>query len=159
MLKIIKAQPIYVIILAILTVVLIGFIWFNSSESKPVSKEKSAVVTEILRPPIEPIVGKKVYGVNFVRKLAHVAEYSALGFLSALTLLLARTKSRFKFQYKVLASLGLCIVVAAIDETIQVFSGRGPLVTDVLLDFSSAFACALIVSVVWWAVKRKDHTA
>lgn len=78
-----------------------------------------------------------------VRKCAHFTEFMVLGVLSAFTLQYTNLKM------KMLAAIEFCVVVATIDETIQLFfNGRAGQVQDVLLDSFGALAGILVV-VLW----------
>lgn len=132
----------------IITLLLIGmllFIWKNSVESQAVSAARSGMVREWLEPFLEHFVGKGNVTDHLVRKLAHFAEYALYGALLGAWLLAAR---RWKWR-NVLYCLLIGLCTAGIDETIQIFTGRGPMVRDVLLDFSGV-CCG--VGTVWLVV-------
>lgn len=84
-----------------------------------------------------------------VRKLAHFFEYACLGALSGagFALALRHTGSRLLNH----ALLGL--LAAVIDESIQIVTGRGPLVTDILLDFSG-YLTGLTATLLLWRLIR-----
>ena len=64
-----------------------------------------------------------------LRKCAHFAEFFILGLLVTTTLL------EIKGKLLVLLAIALCVCVASVDETIQLFvDGRSGRVVDVLLD-------------------------
>ena len=72
----------------------------------------------------------------FLRKVAHFTEYFVLGILMTITLRKFAWKKR---RYCNLAVILLCILVASMDETIQLFvSGRSGQISDVLLDCTGA---------------------
>ena len=72
----------------------------------------------------------------FLRKAAHFTEYFVLGILMTITLRKFAWKKR---RYCNLAVILLCILVASMDETIQLFvSGRSGQISDVLLDCTGA---------------------
>lgn len=82
-----------------------------------------------------------------VRKYAHFAEFALLGILVSIYGLL-RSKLTFQKLMNIL-SFGLFIAVA--DESIQILSGRGPLVKDVLLDmagYGSGTAVSLVIGMI-----------
>lgn len=113
---------------AALLVMNILFIWGNSLLPASVSATISHWVRNILAAFLpggsdsEPNAGH-----GLVRKLAHFTEFACLGAL--LTWLFAMCRK------PVVWSLALGVVVGSIDETIQCFvPGRGPRVTDVLID-------------------------
>ena len=79
-----------------------------------------------------------------VRKLGHFSEFFVLGALMLLTM------NEIKFHRKSVIAFFACVVVAIIDETIQLFvPGRAGLMTDVLIDsFGSmmgVFVCLFIM--------------
>ena len=69
-----------VIIFALLSLLMTGFIWGNSLMSVEQSGEQSSVVVETLHPVIDPNdkVGEPKFH-DFIRKVAHVVEFFALG--------------------------------------------------------------------------------
>lgn len=77
---------------------------------------------------------------TLLRKLAHVTEYALIGIFASLTLLQTRLKTPWAFVLWL-----LCLFIALVDETIQIFSGRGPAIVDVWIDGAGA---ALGMSVV-----------
>ncbi len=84
---------------------------------------------------------------NIVRKLGHVLEFSALGFIVC-SLLNVITKRNW---LAVLVTPFICFAVACMDEYIQEFSaGRGPGWKDVRLDTISATFGVLLAGVVFW---------
>lgn len=80
---------------------------------------------------------------TLLRKAGHFSEYFILGILAMLTV------SQTKLRYGKLSALVFCVLVAAVDETIQLFvSGRSGQVTDVVLDSAGAlFGIALLMGV------------
>lgn len=77
-----------------------------------------------------------------IRKLGHVTEFFILGILTAL--LSGKLFSKKAF----LKALILCALYASSDEFHQIFvSGRGPMVTDVLLDTAASFIGILIINI------------
>jgi len=76
---------------------------------------------------------------TLLRKAGHFSEYFILGILAVLTVL------QTKLRYRRLSALFFCVLVAAVDETIQLFvSGRSGQVTDVMLDGVGAL-CGIAV--------------
>lgn len=70
-----------------------------------------------------------------VRKLAHFCEFGLLGVLTA-AFMLALHKGRPWLWWIIPA--GFCLLYAVSDEVHQMFTERGPAVTDVLIDFSGS---------------------
>ena len=86
------------------------------------------------------------------RKCAHFAEYFVLGIFSA------NMFSEMGIKHKVLFSIGLCMLVAAIDETLQRFvPGRAGRITDVLID--SAGACSSISVWLLFRIRKRNKTS
>ena len=78
---------------------------------------------------------------TLLRKSGHFTEYLILGMLSMFTML------QTELRYKKWLGLGVCLMVASVDETIQLFvSGRSGQVSDVVLDCVGAL-CGIVVLV------------
>ena len=85
-----------------------------------------------------------------VRKCAHFIEFFILGMFMILTM------NQTKVTRVMRISLVLCVVVAAMDETLQLFvPGRAGLLTDVLLDSFGSFIGILLC--VFLMKVRKKH--
>ena len=75
-----------------------------------------------------------------LRKCAHFTEFLILGVLSSGAL------KYMKLRYKGLMTMGYCIAVASVDETLQRFiTGRAGRVHDVLIDSAGALTGILVV--------------
>ena len=132
-----------------------AFIWQQST----LPREESAETSEAVREVIVTIVGGEETALGsffdrFVRKVAHVTEFAVLGVCIEAYLTRRHTLVRD------LIALGFGLVVASVDELIQVFTGRGPAVTDVLLDLGGYVAATLLLRLlvrcfVWVNEKRK----
>jgi VanZ family protein len=88
---------------------------------------------------LERLTGWK-WSEHRLRKLAHFAEYALLGFFSALAL----AQTRWRLRHAAILWV-LCLPVALLDETIQIFSGRGPSILDVWIDGAGALAGCIAV--------------
>lgn len=122
-------------IFGVLSVLVIAFIFGNSLPSIEESKAQSGVLVALLRKMLDPLgkFSEDVFHV-FVRKLAHLTEFGLLGFcLGGLT---DGLKPRFWRSVYVFFTLFGVLAVAVTDEFIQSFTGRGSMVSDVILDFS-----------------------
>ena len=128
------------IIVCVLTALTVIFIFSRSIPDKVDSDKESSRVVELF----ELVFGKGNVNAKFVRKLAHFTEFAALGAELSVLLWVLRKKS---FQ----AYLNVTFTASAValcDETIQIFSGRGPRVQDVWLDISgAAFGIALLLGI------------
>lgn len=143
-----------VLLIAIIACVglIISFTLMPAEESKETSGGILHFVMELLFPGNENPAFEETLHV-IIRKLGHFSEYTLLGAL--LTLFWRNMK---KPRYKLPAALlcGLC--AGAADEFIQGFvPGRGPMVTDVLIDFAGVCAGAAAVCALLWLIKRRRH--
>ena len=136
---------------AFLFMVILIFIWGNSSKNFTYSHQVSQLVTERINKILESLVGSGHITDSIVRKLAHVAEYAVLG---GVMISFLATKKRRGLQ-SVLNCLFIGLSVAVVDETIQIFSNRGSSVLDVLLDFAGVCIGALLAYWIAPAIYRK----
>ena len=132
------------LLLAILAA--LAFIWGNSLDSAVESAAKSGRVGELLRPLLELVVGQGGVTDHLVR----FAEYAVLG---ALLLLLTAVGFRVRLQ-TVVNCLFFLMAAALTDETIQIFTGRGPQIQDVWLDFAGGFTGLLVMLALWALLRR-----
>lgn len=106
--------------------------WGNSL----LPREESAAVSDWVAHLLEGIFGAQTPMLQFVlaniRKIAHFLEYSMLGIETVLLTFLARPVS----GQGVFNCTALGLMAATIDESIQIFAGRGAMVQDILLDMS-----------------------
>ena len=126
-------------ILTVVIIVTLAVIWGHSLLGREASSEESSFVMALLTPFLEIFVGRGNVTEHLVRKLAHFCEFFILGI--ELQLFFSLLKSR-KSAFLLALSHGL--FTALVDETIQIFSGRGPMIQDVWLDFSGVTAGSLI---------------
>lgn len=124
-------------ILGILTILMLIFIWGHSL----VPMEQSATESEWFRTmiinPVLKFLGLGEMSSHAVRKAAHMTEFAVLAVLL------------FLFWEKRYSITLLCgFFTAAIDESIQVFSGRGASFTDVLIDTAGVIIALLLCLVV-----------
>ncbi len=141
------------LILTLLLLCNLGFIWGNSLASKVESHDLSVGVLGFLPGFLKDLFPNQEQLVHFVRKLAHFTEFACLGGLSAGLLALFR-----KVSFHPVAHL-FCggFFVAAIDETIQIFTNRGSQLQDVWLDFAGFSAGLVLVLAVRATACRKPQ--
>ena len=121
----------------------LAFIWGNSLDSAVESSLKSGRMRELIRPLLELLVGQGNVTDHLVRKLAHFTEFAVLG-----ALLLLLTAAAFRVRLQSVVNCQFFLLLAALtDETIQIFTGRGPQVQDVWLDFAGGTAGLLAMLV------------
>ena len=83
-----------------------------------------------------------------LRKCAHFTEFMILGVLSSIAL------KYMQIGYKSIIGLGYCVLIASLDETLQLFvSGRAGRVQDVLIDSAGALAGIVIVFIFFKFIK------
>ena len=137
--------------LTLLLIVTLGFIWGNSMLSRDESAALSRGITAWLRSIGIPVTH------HFVRKLAHFCEFGLLG---CELLLLFWLRSGLRLREICLSALAAFLAASA-DETIQIFTGRGAQIRDVLLDFTGALTgilfCALLIRLLF-EKRAKKHT-
>ena len=131
-----------------LTALFTLFIFYNSSLPGYESGHISALVTGFLLH-IANFVQITLEGdvEHTVRKLAHFLEFTVLCWLVCKTYVVFGVSNRASDGYILL----FCLLVAVIDEYIQLFSpGRASMVKDVLLDFSGALCMWMFYRICQW---------
>lgn len=143
-----KADRWALIFKTVFTLITLSVIWFifsNSAEIAEVSGGKSALVTAWLNQLLQALSLGLRLSEALVRKLAHFAEYTLLGFWLVLTL---RVYTRRVLPY-ISWPLFLGLATAVTDETLQTFiPGRAGQLRDVCIDFagvSAGILCGLIL--------------
>ena len=113
-------------VLTILIVLNLALIWGNSMMTGVSSEAVSGGLLALLGRFIPVLLTET--GHTFLRKAAHFSEFALLGLLYCGRHALVRREVPLHL-------MGFGLAVACIDETIQCFvPGRGPRVTDVLID-------------------------
>ena len=137
------------IILLVLCVLMLCFIWGNSVLSTETSVKISSTVGEMLAVFFGEGDATETVGGLSVRKMGHFVEYFALG-----VLMLSMLTSWFKgayVRYSLAAFSGL--FVPFVDETIQIFSGRGSSLRDVWIDVGG-YACGVALACAAFAILK-----
>lgn len=130
---------------------ILAFIWGNSAMNAELSHAFSQWVKHLLAPFLAEDSPITVDNSDLLRKIAHFAEFAALGFCLAWRSGMLHQKYRWAFLSGAAA--------AAVDETIQLFvPGRGPAVKDVLLDSSGVLTGMLLLYFGHTLLKRGKHT-
>ena len=148
-----KKWQILMIILIITTYV---FIFGNSLQPVSESRAESLSVLERVKPVIELFVGQGNVTDHLVRKIAHFTEFFVLGLE---WLVFVSLSKKINGQH-IANCLFIGLASAVTDESLQMLSpGRGPQVSDVLLDFSGAcFGILVMVTILFLRrqyIKRK----
>lgn len=131
------------IIIYICIVATLAFIWIHSAIPRVQSAGESGFILEILRPILSSFLHDEWVTDHLVRKIAHFTEYGALGVEFALLIRIIKKKTGWKW---LLNTIYIGLTIALLDETIQIFSARGPMIEDVWLDLAGY---ALYGGVVW----------
>lgn len=130
-------------ILTVLIVLTLAVIWGHSMMPGDVSGEESGFVYRILKPVLDVFLPDAWVTEHLVRKIAHYSEYAVLGTEMFLYTLWFGEESRRP------ANAFFCgLSVAFLDETIQIFSGRGSAVADMWIDLAGFTTALLIGSIV-----------
>lgn len=135
----------WLIVFSLLLAAVMSYIFYNSMQNAEESAKQSAVVVDQLKPIVGIDEGEDAEGFgDLVRKLAHVFEFALLGLcigglLAGFHVLTGRLY--------VGAALFWALLVGVADEFIQSFTGRGSMVSDVLIDFSGALIGLLPMAV------------
>lgn len=128
-----------------LIVLWICFIWGHSLQVAEESNQTSGRWLVLINSLLEN-VGFEIFSMNFIRKAAHFVEFLVLGVLGALEY---STFPNGKAASICAPFLG-CLLVAQIDETIQLFvEGRAGMVLDVWLDFSGSICGIVLILLVF----------
>ena len=150
-----KKQRTILSVLAAVTVLITLFIWSNSLKDSKHSTSASDTVIDLMQPVLGSICKDTEKQSFFVRKLAHVSEFAALGISVAF---LHRKYTQYTLHesfYGFAAFYGLATAVT--DEFIQSFSDRSDSVRDVLIDFSGYLIGALIVTGIFIIIDRQRN--
>ena len=139
-------------VLGILIVCNLCFIWGNSLLSQNDSGSLSFDVMKLLPEFLHQLIPDTNQLVHLLRKTPHFTEFACLGGLSTGLLAVFRKVK----PHPVLHLLSGGFLVAAVDETIQIFSHRGSQLQDVWLDFSGfAVGVAVLLVCLWLFRSRK----
>lgn len=140
------------IIFSVLATAVLCFIFTQSILSKQDSGTLSGRISALLKPILDPYdrIDAGVFH-HLVRKAAHFTEFAALGFcVMGATVNLGVLKGR-KF---VALPMWITLLCAVCDELLQYFTGRGSMVTDVVLDYSGALFGMAIMAVIHILIRR-----
>ncbi len=126
----------------------LAFIWGQSCLSRELSGNESDAVRDL----VEELIGTESAFARFVgtyiRKIAHFTEFAVLGIEMTLFIYLTTKKG--------ICELIECVVfgpvVAIIDETIQIFSGRGSSLFDIMIDTCGYLSAFLLTSLLYFII-------
>lgn len=148
-----------------LCVLLSLFIFCMSNEPAEVSADRSGGIADIIAPifvknfeKLDAAEREAVLSTtdHIIRKIAHFCMYATLGALFTFASLYRKRT----WLCHILLPLAFGALYAASDEIHQVFvPGRGPLVTDVILDSCGVLCGALFVTLLAWLMISKQIKA
>ena len=134
-------------ILYIVLCLIVFFIWDNSLQNGGTSDGFSLIFAKW----IAPIANKlgfygNIWALNrIIRKLAHLTEFTILGGVLYVVL------RRYIEYGTVVKRIGVGIVIASLDEFIQLFSlGRSSQLSDVLIDTVGIIICISVVILTYY---------
>jgi VanZ family protein len=142
-----KRNVLHAIIILCL-IINLAFIFGQSAKTPEKSTETSDKVGEIVGEVIPPETKPGAFIQINLRKIAHFVEFATLGLLSSLYVVFLGIEKR-----KVALSLLFSPLIALLDETLQIFSGRGSSVKDVWIDTLGFFAASVIFYTVYALTK------
>lgn len=134
------------------------FVWGQSCISKEDSRVSSDAVVEMIKPIDELEPGYRSENgwtydelSTYVRKFAHIIEYAAVGFQLMCIFLL---KGRRKLVWYINCAF-IIMLIALIDETIQIFSNRGSEIGDIWIDLAGSALGIGAAFVIGFIVKKR----
>ncbi|MBQ8001649.1 MAG: VanZ family protein [Ruminococcus sp.] len=150
-----KKQVILRMLTTALTVLIVGFIFFQSLKPATESSSASGRVVALLNSITTALGLGQPFSQPFVRTCAHFTEFAVL---SISTLAMLRTYS-VKHKQGVLISTISTLIVAVCDECIQIFSdGRTFQLKDICVDFLGGISgCLLLLLILYIISKRKSR--
>lgn len=134
------------IILGSICVLVILFILGNSVLPPETSSKISQAVGEVLATILGEGDSTQTVGGLSVRKVGHFVEFFALGIFAVLLVRVLAKGTYLRWSIVVFAGL----LIPVVDETVQIFSGRGSSIRDVWIDvggYAVGAAAALGVSI------------
>lgn len=149
-----KRRKLIIVVFSVLVLLISVFIFVNSAMDYEASHSSSGAIADIISP--DASVEDYEQTEFTLRKLAHLIEYFSLGAVSAaLCISISRFYGRKLYGYALFYSL----LVAVIDEYIQSFTGRGSMLSDVVLDLAGivlGFTLMLIGFYLVLFIKKKN---
>lgn len=169
-----------IIILSVVLAATLTVIWGHSFMPPEESAKESGYFYELLKPFVEFFIGEGNFTELFVRKAAHFTEFFILGCELVLMLRFifwdmkktgnnvipcneeknpddaASGKKTGRFQIMMEAWV-LGTFCALVDETVQIFSGRGSAIPDVWLDSAGCITGVLIIGLLFVLRKKYDR--
>lgn len=143
-----KSKKIVITVFVIILLATLAFIWGNSLKDRSQSANQSDKVIEIIKPDIVETKGEEYLSFSqIIRKAGHFLEFCLLGFEISLFMLFMKKLS----IQNIFNASALTLLVAVIDESLQMLNNRVADVKDVLTDFSGGLT-GVAISVIFFAI-------
>lgn len=158
-LYVIIALCLLVLVLLNMTIIF-GFSAEDKEASGGTSEEMTRLLLRLFHPNFQDLTFVQSYILvlkvhPLVRKAAHFSEFALLGFLSASLLLFISGRLRRMKGWLIWGGAGaFTLIFAILDEVHQIFTNRGPRVTDVLIDFAGAICGILLIHGIVYLLSR-----
>ena len=149
-----KKNKLLRILLIVLIICTVAFIWSQSCLGKTASSSQSGWVREFLQNMVDTLGLRIQIEELVVRKLAHFLEFFVLGLEVTLYGIIGGKPDR----NDVLWMPGTVFLIAFADETIQIFSKRGPAIADVWLDIAGGVTAMLLVFALYYLISACKRT-
>lgn len=127
----------------IIAILLLIFIWVHSIIPEQSSAHESLWLTNTVVNPVRRYLGLDSVDKITVRKIAHVIEFLMLSVFTALY-----------WRGKIVKNIYTGLTVAFFDESIQVITGRGALITDIWIDLIGV-GIGTVIGYAIWKLKKK----
>lgn len=140
----------------IIMAVVLLFIWGHSLLPQSSSAAESGWIMQIMQAVLDFLHIPVKLTQHIVRKLAHFTEYSGAGLLLGLYFF-PRVKDEEGVKRKIRKAampFAAGLFIGFMDETVQLFSGRGALIVDVWIDFAGICFGAAISGAVLMIVSK-----
>lgn len=134
----------------IILILWIVFIFNNSLQVASISSDQSSFVKEVINLILSylPFMDGFELSSFIIRKLAHMFEFFILALLSFNVIIQTRYYKKTYDYEIVLIQLLFCLLIAGVDETIQVFvPGRAGMFSDVLIDLSGSLIMVMLIKI------------
>ena len=131
------------ILLLLLILATVCFIFVRSTKPPAASSAESDKIRDILEDVLPPDTDVTDFVLTNVRKIAHFSEFGLLGILTVIFL------ATYRLHPRMLGGWGAFgFSVAFLDETIQIFTSRGPAILDVWIDVGGYIFYSLLTLLV-----------
>lgn len=130
-------------VVVIMTILLLAFIWLHSIIPEKLSFYESWYFTNMLLNPILDHLGVNTIDSDVIRKIAHVFEFLILSLFTS-----------FYWNGNAVKNIYTGLTVAFLDESIQVITGRGALITDIWIDLIGVGIGTAIGSIAYKLMKN-----